>query len=640
MASVFLSYDRDDTHRARPLAAALEKVGHKVWWDLHVRGGAQFSKVIEEALKAADVVVVLWSANSIESAWVRDEAAAGRDSGRLIPVTIDGTEAPMGFRQFQMIDLSRWRGRGRPRELRALLSDVEAMSPTGQLGARTTTAASSTSPKGVSRHLTGAFTALTLLLIGTTIFVWLDQPKEIGVQSVAVVAADASAKQFARELLANLGNLQFAKGGAVRLLGENGPTRPAADLIFEAGGDPQPGHASASLLLMAGKDNSVLWSKDFKQDSGNIADLKQQMAFTAARILGCALDTRNPDGRGLGQQSLKAYLNACADLAEIGAVDSSPVIPSLLQLTREAPQFHGAWAKLLLAESQVVGDERSLNDPAHRLLQQHINAARKVDADMAEIAVAEAAFLGNGYLVKRGRILDQTASAHPDDANVLGARSSFLAEVGRMRESIGDARRAVEVDPLSPLRRNEYISSLMYGGRIDAAREQLNTANRLWPGTVTFGDIQFRFHLRYGDPKVAADLLPSTGGPGLELYLRARIDPTPENVNRLTSYVPPRNADSPAFLSNRIQARGEFNRKDDLFALFMQPGNRSYIEFLTAVFFRPGLKSFRQDPRFMQVAKLAGLLEYWRTTGNWPDFCFDDDLPYDCKKEAARFAER
>src|SRR5919202_840968 len=75
---------------------------------------------------AADVVVVLWSANSIESAWVRDEAAAGRDSGRLVPVTIDGTEPPLGFRQFQTIDLSRWKGRGTPAQLRTLLEDVES----------------------------------------------------------------------------------------------------------------------------------------------------------------------------------------------------------------------------------------------------------------------------------------------------------------------------------------------------------------------------------------------------------------------------------------------------------------------------------------------------------------------------------
>ncbi len=40
MASVFLSYDRDDTERARPIAEALESAGHEVWWDLHAKEGA------------------------------------------------------------------------------------------------------------------------------------------------------------------------------------------------------------------------------------------------------------------------------------------------------------------------------------------------------------------------------------------------------------------------------------------------------------------------------------------------------------------------------------------------------------------------------------------------------------------------
>ena len=77
MATVFLSYARDDADHARLFAKALEVAGHSVWWDLDVRGGAQFSKAIEEALEAADVVVVLWSTNSVE---VR--VGSGRSVGR------------------------------------------------------------------------------------------------------------------------------------------------------------------------------------------------------------------------------------------------------------------------------------------------------------------------------------------------------------------------------------------------------------------------------------------------------------------------------------------------------------------------------------------------------------------------------
>lgn len=114
MASVFLSYAREDLKRARTVAGALKKAGHDVWWDRHLAGGSEYSQEIASALNDADVVVVLWSRASVASAWVRDEAAKGRDSGRLVPASLDGTEPPLGFGQHHTIDLSR---RGSMREL-------------------------------------------------------------------------------------------------------------------------------------------------------------------------------------------------------------------------------------------------------------------------------------------------------------------------------------------------------------------------------------------------------------------------------------------------------------------------------------------------------------------------------------------
>jgi hypothetical protein len=31
---------------------------------------------------------------------------------------------------------------------------------------------------------------------------------------------------------------------------------------------------------------------------------------------------------------------------------------------------------------------------------------------------------------------------------------------------------------------------------------------------------------------------------------------------------------------------------------------------------------------------MNGLLEYWLTSDEWPDFCEDPDLPYDCRSVA------
>ena len=71
-------------------------------------------------------MIVLWSAASIESDWVRDEAAQGRDRHRLVPLSLDGSRAPLGFRQYQVIDLSHWHGRKGTKEMIALERAIAA----------------------------------------------------------------------------------------------------------------------------------------------------------------------------------------------------------------------------------------------------------------------------------------------------------------------------------------------------------------------------------------------------------------------------------------------------------------------------------------------------------------------------------
>jgi adenylate cyclase len=125
MARVFLSYARDDTELAKQLAGLIGKAGHQVWWDREIQGGTHFSSEIDKALRDADAVLVLWTETSINSAWVQDEAAEGRDSGRLIPAVLNGARPPLGFRQYQSIDLGQWNGQGEPEHFDALLRTVE-----------------------------------------------------------------------------------------------------------------------------------------------------------------------------------------------------------------------------------------------------------------------------------------------------------------------------------------------------------------------------------------------------------------------------------------------------------------------------------------------------------------------------------
>ena len=124
MARVFLSYAREDLETAHKLAGVLAEAGHAVWWDRNVHGGANFSEEIDRELKNAHVVMVLWTPASIASAWVQDEAAEGRDSGRLVPAILGSAKPPLGFRQLQCVDLSAWNKQGQKEPIEDLLTAV------------------------------------------------------------------------------------------------------------------------------------------------------------------------------------------------------------------------------------------------------------------------------------------------------------------------------------------------------------------------------------------------------------------------------------------------------------------------------------------------------------------------------------
>jgi hypothetical protein len=107
------------------IAEALTARGLKVWWDPEITTGAEFRFEITQELDAARVVVVVWSANSVSSRFVCDEADVGAQRESLIPVLLDLVDIPLGFRQIQTADLSRWRGRKKDSAFLEFLDIVE-----------------------------------------------------------------------------------------------------------------------------------------------------------------------------------------------------------------------------------------------------------------------------------------------------------------------------------------------------------------------------------------------------------------------------------------------------------------------------------------------------------------------------------
>jgi len=107
---VFVSYARKNRPVAEQLAEALGASGLQVWWDSDLTAGSEFAAVIEAKLQGAAVVIVLWSADSVRSSFVRDECSRALKHDKLLPVRIEDIELPLGFGQLHTLDLLEWEG--------------------------------------------------------------------------------------------------------------------------------------------------------------------------------------------------------------------------------------------------------------------------------------------------------------------------------------------------------------------------------------------------------------------------------------------------------------------------------------------------------------------------------------------------
>ena len=112
MSTVFLSYKRKDETRVGKLVHALQKAGYEIWWDRGLSSAENWRTQIQTALQAAQCVIVVWTYASVGPAgdFVRDEASQAKRRNVLVPVKLDDVDAPLGFGEIQMIDLTHWQG--------------------------------------------------------------------------------------------------------------------------------------------------------------------------------------------------------------------------------------------------------------------------------------------------------------------------------------------------------------------------------------------------------------------------------------------------------------------------------------------------------------------------------------------------
>lgn len=507
-ATVFVSYSRDDRKRAVPVIKAIEEAGYSVWWDGLLGGGERFFQSTEAAIEAAKAVVVLWSKVSVGSHWVHDEATRGRDHQCLVPVSLDGTKPPLGFGQFQTIDLSH-KSRGRNPAMDSLIAAIAALHDEDHRPAPRAMAAA----PGVDRRVViAAIGGLAIAGAGASwwsgLFGGTRNANSIAVLPFANLSGDPREAYFSdgvaaeiRSELARNPMLQVAaqtSSESFRKSDEDAKTISSKlrvshllDGNIRKSGDV----VRVSVELTEGKTGFSTWSQRFDRPLADVFAVQDEIAQAVASALSVELSRGKGDVQTNGTANFAAYDaylkgNGLYQMSS-GEQSARDALAKFEEATALDPDYAAAWSArsrtlASIANQYLDGSARAATfDSA-------IAAARKslaLDPDLAD------AYSALGYATLFGRRDGRAARApfersaqlgqgQPDVLTRYAAYCAFAGEFDKARTAIF---RAAKLDPLNALAQRligtveftarRYPESIAALRRALALNPQLNGAN-------------------------------------------------------------------------------------------------------------------------------------------------------------------
>lgn len=477
MASIFLSYAREDLGAAKALASALERIGHSVWWDRHIKGGTQFAAEIEAALGKADAVVVLWSPASIGSPWVRDEASAARDSGRLVPATLGGAMPPMGFRQYQSVDLTGWKHRRQSKLFSALEEAVEVVLAGKGMPERSI-AEPTKAPQRRMRLI--AMVAVLLIISAAAIYLYREKWAASGPIALAVlpfdaVPADATNSPFAEGLAEEISG-ELARNPRLQLIG-----RTSASMFKNSDADARTiGRKLGVTYLVDGSvrragrqirigvelirasDGVSLWRHTYTGTIDNIFAIQDRIgASVEGQLRASFVGKEGVTARSLATRGdvYSYYLTARTILREPGKNSGSRIeaIKAAEDMLRKAvaldPNYAPGWAQLsgaMFVQREFVGET---GDDLHRLLREaatYSDRALKLAPQLAEAHYAKARSLVGTEGRPEGNFsgLKTAVRLDPNNADAWFSLGNYYDWAGDFAAEMDARRKAVALEPL------------------------------------------------------------------------------------------------------------------------------------------------------------------------------------------------
>ena len=425
-------------------------------------------------------MVVLWSETSIQSDWVHDEATSGRDRRILVPLSLDGSLPPLGFRQFQVIDLSQSRMKRGDAGVEAMLRAVAALHEGAPVAAPKASMAAPASPD--RRLLLGGAGAL-VAAAGAGALWWRGR----GEAPPAAVPPAASVAVLPFANLAGAGDqAYFAEGLAAEIraeLARNPRLQVAAQASsnrYRTRADDARTMAQAlgvgflldgsvrragnmvrvAAELIDGRSGFNKWTEQFERPLADVFAVQDEIAAAVATALNARIagPATPSSARAVGGTSNVAAYDAFLrgrDLLLLGTDEAGDrgalaSFDKAIALDAGYGAAHAARARALV----VVGSLYAGRDERVRLYGASVDAARRAVTLAPDLADAHSALgfvLFNSALDARGARgpFDRSAQLGQGDADVLSRFALFCARTGRFDEARAAIARATTLDPLN-----------------------------------------------------------------------------------------------------------------------------------------------------------------------------------------------
>jgi DNA-binding winged helix-turn-helix (wHTH) protein/Tfp pilus assembly protein PilF len=312
------------------------------------------------------------------------------------------------------------------------------------------------------------------------------------------------------------------------------------------------------------------------------------------------------------------------------------------------PRNAKAWGLLAYALANGIGGPGLIAGPPAQAAEQAARKALAIDPKepnaLLAMTVVQSSMLD--WLSRESRYRS-ILGIDPNNTLVMRSLGTMLHGVGRSRESLAVAERAIAIEPLCPDHQVRRAGRLWVLGRVAAADQVINRAMELWPSHRLVRLMRLMIYAYTGRARAALAMVddeakhPIFFGPGAATTWRKSLDaletPTTTTIAAAREANVQGASGSPqiaAWAILTLSALGELDAAFDVAngflldrgSVIVRPRaetNGSTVNGLgwrnTFGLFTPPTKAMRLDPRFKPLADGLGLTEYWRRRGLGPD---------------------